>query len=89
MILPAFLFGINQSKIKPMIKISRQRERGKKKGPTIFLNRNIYHYPLFILSNIIQEKTNVEFGWKPLPDGAAQPSFLKDDLLLPELGDLA
>jgi hypothetical protein len=42
-ILPAFFFRVNHSRNNPMMKISRQRERGKKNGPMIFLKRSIFH----------------------------------------------
>jgi hypothetical protein len=42
-IFPAFFFLVNHSRNNPMRKISRQRERGKKNGPTIFLKRSISH----------------------------------------------
>jgi hypothetical protein len=42
-IFPAFFFFVNHSRNNPMMKISRQRERGKRNEPTIFLKRNIFH----------------------------------------------
>jgi hypothetical protein len=42
-IFPALFFLVNQSMINPITNISKQRVRGKKNGPTIFLNRNIYN----------------------------------------------
>ena len=45
-ILPVFCLRVNQRMKIPTMSISRQRDKGKNKGATIFLNKNIFSLKL-------------------------------------------